>query len=136
MGFRARAWTKRGGVGRWTRTIGIVLSGGGARGAYEFGALEVLAPVLDEPAPIVVGTSAGGLGTAYLAANAHDGLEAAARSGGEAWLDVEIGTSSARCAHRASSPVCCCTGLELLGIGVPARRACWTPARSRRPSRR
>jgi len=25
-------------------TIGIVLSGGGARGAYEFGALEVLAP--------------------------------------------------------------------------------------------
>ena len=40
-------------------TIGIVLSGGGARGAYEFGALEVLAPVLDEPARIIVGTSAG-----------------------------------------------------------------------------
>ena len=62
-------------------TIGMVLSGGGARGAYEFGALEVLAPVLDEPPRIIVGTSAGALGAAYLAANAHDGLEAAARSG-------------------------------------------------------
>src|SRR3954447_23358328 len=60
--------------------IGMVLSGGGARGAYEFGALEVLAPVLDEPPRLIVGTSAGGLGAAYLAANAHAGLEAAARS--------------------------------------------------------
>ena len=57
-------------------TIGMVLSGGGARGAYEFGALEVLAPVLDEPPRIIVGTSAGALGTAYLAANAHDGVSA------------------------------------------------------------
>jgi NTE family protein len=44
--------------------IAIGLSGGGARGAYEFGALEVLAPVLDEPAGIIVGTSAGALGAA------------------------------------------------------------------------
>ena len=72
-------------------TIGMVLSGGGARGAYEFGALEVLAPVLDEPARIIVGTSAGALGAAYLAANAHDSLEVAARTGGEKWLAVEIG---------------------------------------------
>ena len=72
-------------------TIWMVLSGGGARGADEFGALEVLTPVLDEPARIIVSTSAGGLGAAYLAANAHDGLEAAARSGGEKWLEVEIG---------------------------------------------
>jgi predicted acylesterase/phospholipase RssA len=43
-------------------TIGIVLSGGGARGAYEFGALEELAPALDESARIVVGTSARGTG--------------------------------------------------------------------------
>jgi predicted acylesterase/phospholipase RssA len=58
---------------------GMVLSGGGARGAYEFGALEVLAPVLDAPVRIIVDTSAGGLGAAYLAANAHAGLEAAAQ---------------------------------------------------------
>src|SRR6186997_496119 len=72
-------------------TIGMVLSGGGARGAYEFGALEVLAPVLDESPRIIVGTSAGALGATYVAANAHEGLEGAACSGGEKWLEVEIG---------------------------------------------
>ena len=117
-------------------TIGIVLSGGGARGAYEFGALEVLAPALDEPARIIVGTSAGGLGAAYLAADAHHGLEAAARAGGEAWLGSRSAMSSARCAHRANLPVCCCTGLSCWASVCPARRACSTPARSRRPSRR
>jgi NTE family protein len=100
-------------------TIGIVLSGGGARGAYEFGALEVLAPVLDEPAQILVGTSAGGLGVAYLAADAHNGLEAAARSGGEAWLGVEIGdVIGPLCSPRELARVLL-YGLELLGIGVP-----------------
>ncbi len=101
-------------------TIGIVLSGGGARGAYEFGALEVLAPVLDEPARIIVGTSAGGLGAAYLAANVHDGLEAAARSGAQKWGEVEIG--------EVIGPVCSprelarllLYGLELVGIRAPA----------------
>ena len=43
-------------------------------------------------------------------------------------------TSLARCAHRANSPVCCCTGLSCWASVCPARRACWTPARSRRPS--
>jgi len=100
-------------------TIGIVLSGGGARGAYEFGALEVLAPALDESARIVVGTSAGGLGAAYLAANAHDGLEEAARSGGEAWLDVEIqDVIGSLCSPRELARALL-YWLELLGIGVP-----------------
>src|ERR1700733_11858239 len=100
-------------------TIGVWRSGGGARGAYEFGALQVLAPVLDEPAPIVVGTSAGGLGAAYLAANAHDGLEAAARAGGEAWLGVEIGdVIGPLCSPRELARVLL-YGLELLGISVP-----------------
>jgi NTE family protein len=100
-------------------TIGIVLSGGGARGAYEFGALEVLAPVLDEPARIIVGTSAGGVGAAYLGADAQDGLEAAARSGGEAWLGVEIGdVIGPLCSPRELARVLL-YGLGLLGIGVP-----------------
>jgi NTE family protein len=100
-------------------TIGIVLSGGGARGAYEFGALEVLAPALKEPARVVVGTSAGGLGAAYLAANAHDGLEAAARSGGEAWLGVEIGDVIGPLCSPRELGRALLYGLELLGLNVP-----------------
>ena len=101
-------------------TIGLVLSGGGARGAYEFGALEVLAPVLDEPPRIVVGTSAGGLGAAFLAANAHEGLEAAARRGGEQWLGVEIGdVIGPLCSPRELARLLL-YGLELLGVRAPA----------------
>jgi len=100
-------------------TVGIVLSGGGARGAYEFGALEVLASVLNEPARIIVGTSAGGLGAAYLAAEAHDGLEVAARSGGEAWLGVEIGDVVGPLCSARELARALLYGLELLGIGVP-----------------
>jgi NTE family protein len=98
----------------------MVLSGGGARGAYEFGALEVLAPVLDEPARIIVGTSAGALGAAYLAANAHDGLEAAARAGAERWLAVELGdVIGPLCSPRELARLLL-YGLELLGTRAPA----------------
>lgn len=52
----------------------MVLAGGGARGAYEAGALSVLLPVLEargERPGVVIGTSAGALNAGYLAANAH-----------------------------------------------------------------
>ncbi len=101
-------------------TIGLVLSGGGARGAYEFGALEVLAPALVDPARIIVGTSAGALGAAYLAANAHAGQEAAARFGAEQWLQVEIGdVVGPLCSIRELARLLL-YGLELLGIPAPA----------------
>jgi NTE family protein len=99
-------------------TIGIVLSGGGARGAYEFGALEVLAPILDERPRIVVGTSAGGLGAAYLAANAHHGFEAAARSGAQTWLAVEIGDVIGPLCSPLELSRLLLYGLELLGLDV------------------
>jgi NTE family protein len=54
--------------------VALVLAGGGARGAYEAGALSVLLPVLEqrgERPDVVIGTSAGALNAAYLAANAH-----------------------------------------------------------------
>ncbi len=98
----------------------MVLSGGGARGAYEFGALEALAPALDEPVRIIVGTSAGGLGAAYLAANAQVGLEAAARSGGERWLEVEIGDVVGPLCSPRELVRGLLYGLELLGIRAPA----------------
>lgn len=65
-----------------------MLAGGGARGAYEMGALSVLAPVLEEQGErveIIVGTSVGGINAAYLAANAHLPLSEATAGAVEVW---------------------------------------------------
>ncbi len=65
-----------------------MLAGGGARGAYEMGALSVLAPILEEQGDrveIIVGTSAGAINAAYLAANAHLPLSEAAVAAAEVW---------------------------------------------------
>ncbi len=65
-----------------------MLAGGGARGAYEMGVLSMLAPVLEdqgERVEIIVGTSAGGINAAYLAANAHLPLGEAVAGGVEVW---------------------------------------------------
>lgn len=54
-------------------TVGLVLAGGGARGAYEAGVLAELLPWLEargERPTVLVGTSVGGLAAAYLAAKA------------------------------------------------------------------
>jgi NTE family protein len=54
--------------------VALVLAGGGARGAYEAGALSMLLPVLErrgERPRIMIGTSVGALNVAFLAANAH-----------------------------------------------------------------
>lgn len=54
--------------------VGLVLSGGGARAAYQVGVLKAIAEVLPDrcgnPFPIVCGTSAGGLNAAGLAIQA------------------------------------------------------------------
>jgi NTE family protein len=54
-------------------TVALVLAGGGARGAYEAGALSVLLPVLEERGErprIVIGTSVGAVNASFLAATA------------------------------------------------------------------
>ena len=57
---------------------GLVLSGGGMRGAYEVGVLsgvlEVVGPRPNDPAVfrVLAGTSVGAINAAYLAANAHE----------------------------------------------------------------
>ena len=54
--------------------IGLVLSGGGARGAYEAGVMSVLGPALaarDERPSIYIGTSVGAVNATYQAAAAH-----------------------------------------------------------------
>ncbi len=71
-----------------------MLAGGGARGAYEVGALVGLAPALAAhgAAPdIIVGTSIGALNGVFLAARAHEPLQATAAAGVEMWRELRWG---------------------------------------------
>ena len=64
------------------RRLALVLSGGGARGAYQAGALRALAEILAQPHlpfPILAGVSAGAINVAYLACHADDFQEATAK---------------------------------------------------------
>src|SRR6202158_4988923 len=54
--------------------VGLVLTGGGARSAYQVGVLRALSQLLPRarnPFPIIVGTSAGAVAAGVLAAEAH-----------------------------------------------------------------
>jgi len=71
-----------------------VLSGGGARAAYETGALSVLMPALerrDERPTVYVGTSVGAINAAYLAASRHLPAEEALGGGLDRWREVSKG---------------------------------------------
>jgi len=74
-------------------TVALVLSGGGARGAYEIGVLSALLPALpqEEQPNLVIGTSVGALNAAYIAAHAHDGLDATLRDGKRIWEEIDWG---------------------------------------------
>ena len=55
-------------------TVGLVLTGGGARSAYQVGvllALTELLPRARNPFPVIIGTSAGAVASSVLAAEAH-----------------------------------------------------------------
>ena len=54
---------------------GIVLPGGGARGAYQVGVLKAICDILPDscnPFPVICGTSAGAINAAVLASHAHE----------------------------------------------------------------
>jgi NTE family protein len=71
--------------------VALVLSGGGARGAYEAGALSVLVPELErrgERPTIVVGTSVGAFNAAFAGSRAHRPTGEALEEGVQAWLDL------------------------------------------------
>ena len=71
--------------------MGLVLGGGGARGAYASGALSVLLPGLKDQVSVIVGTSAGALISAYLAANWHRPAEEAIDDGLRFWRELRFG---------------------------------------------
>jgi len=57
-----------------TETLGLVLPGGGARGAYQVGALKAISEIVGSdrcPFPVITGASVGGITAALLAANAQ-----------------------------------------------------------------
>jgi len=69
---------------------GLVLTGGGARGAYQAGVLVALAEITNAhrlPFEVLSGASAGSLNAAYLASRAHD-FAAASRSLADLWTTL------------------------------------------------
>jgi NTE family protein len=72
-------------------SAGLVLGGGGARGAYASGALSVLLRELKDQVRVIVGTSAGALISAYLVANWHRSVEEAIEDGLTFWRELRFG---------------------------------------------
>src|SRR4051812_32077953 len=71
--------------------VALVLSGGGARGGYEAGALSVLLPVLEERGErprIVVGTSVGAFNAAFVAGKAHVPLDESIEADPRIWREL------------------------------------------------
>lgn len=83
-------------VGEVARRAAIVLSGGGARGAYEAGVLSYLFDHIYPALPagfefdIVSGTSVGAIHAGYLAASAHLEPQARAKALIETWTDMVL----------------------------------------------
>ncbi len=83
--------------------VGLVLAGGGARGAYEVGALSVLLPALEacgQRPTVLVGTSVGAINVAYLAANADLSADDAVAGGSSCGARCAGIRSWCRCSPR------------------------------------
>ena len=90
--------------------MGLVLTGGGARGAYQAGVVSAVAELacelgVQQPFPVLTGISAGSINVGYLATHARDMVKATKRLVG-IWE------------HLSSDQVFKVGGLSLLGIGV------------------
>jgi NTE family protein len=75
-------------------STGIVLSGGGARGAYEAGVVQGIMEVLRPTSPpfdVLTGTSVGALNATYLAAHSHL-PDMGARGLSEQWRALDVST--------------------------------------------
>ncbi|MEA2470654.1 MAG: hypothetical protein QOE38_1653 [Thermoleophilaceae bacterium] len=102
--------------------VAVVLSGGGARGAYEIGVLSELLPELEkrgETPRIVVGTSVGAFNTAFMAANAHRPAEEALAAGIGLWHELGWKDSLAPIGAFGNEPVRRRLLGQLLGVRRP-----------------
>mgnify|MGYP001323110264 CR=1 FL=1 len=114
-------------------TTGLVLTGGGARAAYQVGVLQALVEIRREagaaggnPFPVITGTSAGAINAAALACRADD-FDAAVHAVAEVWANFR-----AEQVYRADSIGVIRTGarwLTMMSIGWVIAR--WRRARPR-----
>src|SRR5688572_33506612 len=103
--------------------VGLVLSGGGARGGYEAGVMSVLGPALAERGErpsIYIGTSVGAVNAAYMAASEHLPADEAGEGGLRRWREVSKGTIIRPILLR-QAPL---TALRYAGeiVGIPGMR--------------
>lgn len=99
-------------------SVGIILTGGGARAAYQVGVLSGVLEVLDphrtygfrNPYPVICGTSAGAINAAALACRANSPHEAVDRLR-LLWENLHTGM-----VYRADTPSLVQTGLHWLGV--------------------
>jgi NTE family protein len=104
---------------------GLVLSGGGARAAYQAGALRAVAAILGKrrprPFPVICGTSAGAINAAALATHADDFRRGVARLL-RWWRRIEVGD-----VYRADFATLSRHGVRFLaamtGVGPPPPNA-------------
>jgi NTE family protein len=104
-----------------TPTTGLVLSGGGARAAYQAGALRAVAGILGKrrrsPFPVICGTSAGGINAATLAIHADDFRRGVARLT-RWWRKIEVTD-----VYRADFATLSRHGMQFLAAMVGAGKA-------------
>jgi NTE family protein len=100
-------------------TVAVVLPGGGARGAYEIGAMAVLLPALEargERVEIWSGTSVGAINATMLASLAHLSAEAQVEGALERWDEMRKQDVIARIAGRGGARALLRAAGHLLGL--------------------
>lgn len=111
--------------------VALVLPGGGARGAYETGALSVLLPALEargERVSVICGTSVGAINAAAAASMAHEGAAAMAEHGLAHWRGLRkrdvispvLGPGLAVSAARGVAELLGVPGVRLASLLDPA----------------
>ncbi len=106
--------------------VGLVLAGGGARGAYEAGVLSVLQPALEAEGArpsVIIGTSVGAINAAHVAASSHLTAAEASQRGVEIWSSVNKGDVIRRIVSRQAPLTFARYAGEIFslpGVGVPS----------------
>jgi NTE family protein len=112
-------------------SVALVMSGGGARGAYEVGVLSELMPELerrDERPSIVVGTSVGAFNAAFVAANAHRPAPEALEDGIRYWHELTWEDTLEPIGAAGKEPVRRRLLAQLLGVQRPRLHALLDPS--------